>query len=450
MLQKISNVQRIIFVIFQLFIGNFMIFVLQDWMPSGLTPILLACGIVYCLVFQFIPSYQKGLSLRLQVLRGGYELLRGGSIAWVLELPILVLAGLFLEHSAAKGGVLFFCGLLTFALTAISAYNGVLRIVFSAKQLKFVWKLLLVLTIWIPLWDFFLVWKACRAAEQEFMVEAQLEWQDNQRVENEICRTRYPIVMVHGIFFRDWQLINYWGRIPFELIKNGATVFYGNQESALPVEESAEEVKRHILEAMEKTGAEKVNIIAHSKGGLDARYAISCLGMADQVASLTTINSPHRGCVWAEKAMKQMPTRLIKWIAKQYNSIFRQLGDKQPDFYKAVQDLTASRCNKLNEVMPDAETVYYQSTMSVMKNRKSAGFPLNLVYPIVQKCEGDNDGLVSIPSSKWGEFLGVQYSGGKRGISHADMIDLNRENIEGFQVREYYISLVSALKSKGF
>lgn len=449
-MQKISNVQRVIFVIFQLFIGNFMILVMSDWMLSGLSPVLLACGIVYCLIFQVLPSYQKGLSFRLQVLRGGYELLRGGSIAWVLELPILVIAGLCLENSEAKGAILFFCGILTFALTAISAYNGVLRIVFSAKQLKPFWKLLLVLTVWIPLWDFFLVWKACRATEQEFMVEAQLEWQDNQRVENEICKTRYPIVMVHGVFFRDWQLMNYWGRIPYELIKNGAVVFYGNQESALPVEESAEEVKRHILQAMEKTGAEKVNIIAHSKGGLDARYAISCLGMADQVASLTTINTPHRGCVWAEKAIKQMPAPLIGWIAKQYNSVFRQLGDKKPDFYKAVLDLTESRCRKLNEVMPDMDSVYYQSVMSVMKNRKSAGFPLNLVYPIVQKREGENDGLVSIPSSKWGKFLGVQYPTGKRGISHADMIDLNRENIEGFQVREYYIALVSELKDKGF
>ena len=37
----------------------------------------------------------------------------------------------------------------------------------------------------------------------------------------------------------------------------------------------------------------------------------------------------------------------------------------------------------------------------------------------------------------------------KRGISHEDMIDLNRENIKDFDVREYYVMLVNRLKEKG-
>ena len=41
--------------------------------------------------------------------------------------------------------------------------------------------------------------------------------------------------------------------------------------------------------------ARKVNIIAHSMGGLDARYAIAKLGLADRVASLVTIGTPHLG-----------------------------------------------------------------------------------------------------------------------------------------------------------
>ena len=37
-----------------------------------------------------------------------------------------------------------------------------------------------------------------------------------------------------------------------------------------------------------------------------------------------------------------------------------------------------------------------------------------------------------------------------RGISHADMIDLNRENIRGLDIREFYVQLVSELREKGF
>ena len=45
----------------------------------------------------------------------------------------------------------------------------------------------------------------------------------------------------------------------------------------------------------------KVNIIAHSLGGLDARQMLTHLGMGSRVASLTTVGTPHRGtwCIWS-------------------------------------------------------------------------------------------------------------------------------------------------------
>ena len=39
---------------------------------------------------------------------------------------------------------------------------------------------------------------------------------------------------------------------------------------------------------------------------------------------------------------------------------------------------------------------------------------------------------------------------GTRGISHGDMIDLNRENIREFDVREFYVQLVAKLKQSGY
>ena len=69
---------------------------------------------------------------------------------------------------------------------------------------------------------------------------------------------------------------------------------------------------------------------------------------------------------------------------------------------------------------------------------------------LVQYFDGANDGLVGKKSFSWGQsfqFLTVQ---GKRGISHGDVIDLNRENFDGFDVREFYVQLVSGLRQKGF
>ena len=50
----------------------------------------------------------------------------------------------------------------------------------------------------------------------------------------------------------------------------------------------------------------------------------------------------------------------------------------------------------------------------------------------------------------WGEDYQLLTVEGKRGISHGDMIDLNKENIPGFDVREFFIQLVYDLKKKGF
>jgi triacylglycerol lipase len=67
----------------------------------------------------------------------------------------------------------------------------------------------------------------------------------------------------------------------------------------------------------------------------------------------------------------------------------------------------------------------------------------------VRPFDGENDGLVSIESARWGEHCRVLTPTGKRGISHGDIIDLNRENIGGFDVREFYVELAQELKAMG-
>jgi triacylglycerol lipase len=201
---------------------------------------------------------------------------------------------------------------------------------------------------------------------------------------------------------------------------------------------------------LEKTGAEKVNIIAHSKGGLDSRYAITALGMDKCVASLTTINTPHRGCVFAEWLLDHAPKWLRKFVAAHYNGAFRLAGDTEPDFLQAVGDLTASACAKFNEETPDSENVYYQSVGSKINNEGRNIFPLTLSYMFSRYFDGPNDGLVSEYSCEWGEKFTFLTTDKNRGISHGDMIDLNRQNINGFDVREFYVQLVSGLKERGF
>jgi triacylglycerol lipase len=102
-----------------------------------------------------------------------------------------------------------------------------------------------------------------------------------------------------------------------------------------------------------------------------------------------------------------------------------------------------------NEETPDIEAVRYRSIASKMNSWTSGKFPLNLSHLFVRPYDGENDGLVSVESAKWGEDCRIVTVNGNRGVSHGDMIDLNRENIPGFDVREFYVDLVRDLKAMG-
>ena len=267
---------------------------------------------------------------------------------------------------------------------------------------------------------------------------------------NECC-LKYPLLMVHGMGFRDRKHLCYWGRIPKVLESQGANVFFGHQDAVGSVEGNADIIAKSLDEVLKITGAPKVNILAHSKGGLDSRAAIAMTSAGEYVASLTTINTPHRGCEFADYLLTEIPEKQQQMIADKYNLLAAKLGDKDPDFLAAVYDLTSEKCKERNEVVLDDPDVYYQSVGSVLQEASSGQFPLNFTYHLVKYFDGENDGLVGINSFEWGGSLTMLRNDvSDRGISHADMIDLNRENIEGLDIREFYVQLVSELREKGF
>jgi hypothetical protein len=117
------------------------------------------------------------------------------------------------------------------------------------------------------------------------------------------------------------------------------------------------------------------------------------------------------------------------------------LGEKEADFLAAVNDLTDAHCKQLDAEMPTPEGVLCQSIGSVLSSASSGIFPLSLSYHLVNYFSGENDGLVSEDSFAWGEKYTLLRASGKKGISHSDIIDLTRENIPEFDVREFYVKL---------
>ena len=338
-----------------------------------------------------------------------------------------------------------------FIVELVLFWNAIIRIYIYSRQLGVKMRIIGAVCGMIPVVHLFVLFKIIRIIDFEVQLESEKEELNERRKDKQICKTRYPIVMIHGVFFRDFKYFNYWGRIPLELEKNGATIYYGNHESANSVAKSGQQLAKRIKEIMAETGSEKVNIIAHSKGGLDCRYMIKKCGMEDYVASLTTINTPHRGCEFADYLLNgKVPESTKKLIAAAYNTALKNFGDKEPDFIASVTDLTSSTCRMFNEQITDSAKVFYQSVGSKLNVPKGGRFPLNYSYHLVKRFDGPNDGLVGEKSFEWGSRFTMLTTSGIRGISHGDMIDLNRENIRGFDVREFYVQLVSDLREKGF
>ena len=268
-----------------------------------------------------------------------------------------------------------------------------------------------------------------------------------------VCQTKYPIVLIHGAGFRDLKWPVYWGRIPGALERRGARIYYGLQDCWASTETNAREIVRRIDEILEETGAEKVNLIAHSKGGLEARMAASSLGAGDRIASVTTIATPHHGSKTIDKLFPAQKV-LFSVAAFAVDNWIRVVGDKKPDFLAVCEGFTTEHMRAFNRENPDVPGVFYQSFGCVMAhpfsdiNLSTANFVLNRI-------EGENDGLVSLASARWGEHFTVLRAPGRRGISHLDAIDLRRRPLsrrpgDGVQdICEVYIGIAADLKRRG-
>ena len=421
--------------------NSFLLFRSNGWLLAAVTILLL-----YVNVLAGMPGFPVP-GLRMKICHHGLQMIT----AFLGSVVISVTAQIVLAFTAMPkdpGGYLWN---LLFCIGAhlLLFWNSILCIYLTSYQLGIKLRVLGALCGMIPVVNLVVLSQIIRVCSEEVDFEANRYQRSRERIAAKVCATKYPIVLVHGVFFRDWKNFNYWGRIPEDLILHGATLYYGNHQSADLVADSAQELAQRIRELVQTTGCGKVNIIAHSKGGLDCRYAIANLGIGEYVASLTTVNSPHRGCQFADYLLQKIPKAVQNSVASTYNLALRKLGDPNPDFMGAVGNLTAASCRAFDAETPVPEGIYCQSIGSIMPTARGGKFPMNFSYHLMEHFEGEGDGLVSEASFRWGEKYILLRPSGNRGISHGDIIDMNRENIPGFDVRDFYVDLVSDLRQRG-
>jgi triacylglycerol lipase len=239
---------------------------------------------------------------------------------------------------------------------------------------------------------------------------------------------RYPIVLCHGAG-GDRFFLPYFLGIKEDLESENIKVIKPQVFRYASVFQRAEQLHANLILACEQFKTDKVNIVAHSMGGLDARYAITHLKAHRFVASLTTVATPHRGSSYAdwfiEKVDKNNVTSKILVFLSGETSAYRSLTKR---FMEEV----------FNPTTPDHPNVKYFSYAAA----KKVSFPHFLYFPsrIVTRCEGENDGLVSVSSAKWGEFLGVLP------LNHAEQINWGIN----YDARILYRNIVNILGERGF
>ena len=257
--------------------------------------------------------------------------------------------------------------------------------------------------------------------------------------------TKYPMILVHGVAAKQWRIINAFGRIGHKLADAGYTVFVADTDGFGSIETNAEQLKRYVLSVLKECKVKKVNIIAHSKGGLDGKYMITHLGMEEHVASLTTLCTPHKGSIIASKIW-DMPLFVKKTIAFFINFTYKYfLGDENPDAMRTCEQLRS--VDESSETLCFSKKVYCQSYSAELHRARDC-FVMALPMKLYKHYENtENDGLVARESTKFGNFRGSCLDSS---VSHVQIIDLFSKKSQKEKIYSFYISLCDSLSNMGF
>jgi len=273
----------------------------------------------------------------------------------------------------------------------------------------------------------------------------------------------YPIILTHGIarFDAGWNklfqidnkddpfldLFHYFRGIRTMLLKHGFSVYHSNVPWAERVNKRAEQLRKNVLNVLERVDIEKVNIIAHSMGGLDARHMLfsdrNKGKIHKRIASLTTIGTPHLGTSFADRGISEH-SELIGILKRLFLNV------------EGVLDLTRDACSSFND---NPEVKAFEDKLEKHTEfRAYAGSArledvlgiLRKPYKIIKKEEGDNDGLVSVDSALWER---ARYKGIWKHTDHLNEIawwDFEQAGTEGFlaltkRIHDKYLEIAGQL-----
>ncbi|HEX9930104.1 MAG TPA: hypothetical protein VGB02_16340 [Pyrinomonadaceae bacterium] len=227
------------------------------------------------------------------------------------------------------------------------------------------------------------------------------------------------VVLNHGIFgFDTFHGISYFNGIAEHLKARfpDLRILTAQVPAAGTITVRGKQLHNQILQALQPGGAlnanEPIHIIAHSMGGLDARFLLSPdnpASIADRVISLTTISTPHKGSPIADLLVKLLDPLDLFSEEKQLAQIIRSRLSEVGIETGGLRHLTGESVGRFNDQFADNPATLKFSVAGVGRDKKFLGIHLNtcgalrLAYLVIKEITGeDNDGLVSLSSATWG------------------------------------------------
>jgi pimeloyl-ACP methyl ester carboxylesterase len=132
---------------------------------------------------------------------------------------------------------------------------------------------------------------------------------DRGRLAGDLDAEGTPVLLVHGL--RDNQAAYTLFRRELRRVGFGLVRAVHFDPLTTDLRTAAHELAGQVHTLREETRAERVHIVAHSVGGLIARYYVQRLGGDAHVHTLATLGTPHGGTL----AAYLLPTPLIRQLA---------------------------------------------------------------------------------------------------------------------------------------
>ncbi|HWM88679.1 MAG TPA: triacylglycerol lipase, partial [Kofleriaceae bacterium] len=263
-----------------------------------------------------------------------------------------------------------------------------------------------------------------------------------------LARSPLPIVLLHGAAgFDQIGPLDYYFRVVDDLLDEGQQVFTTQVAPLQTIDVRAEQLAEQIDAILDETGAGSVHLIAHSQGGLDARFLISSLGYGDRVATLTTISTPHQGSRVADVALGILPGGAEDALGFLIDLLVGAVAGGEQDVVGQLYQLTEEYAATFNAENPDDPRVEYYSVAGVTQTNPFANpFKNDLCEPLLLAGFallhplGPNDGLVSVESAQHGQLLGTMPA------DHLDEVgQFFGTTALGFDHRDFYVELAGFL-----